>query len=325
MKISVVIPIYNAEKYLNRCLNSIKEQSNFNDLEIIIVNDESIDNSKKIISDFKKKNKNVIVKNIKHSGVSKARNVGIDLASNKYISFLDADDYIDPDYYTSIIKEINKNDDSLIVTGFNVKYENSKVKIERIVKQKKILIGDQIISSFLCTNDIGPNVYNKLFLTKIAKKIKFDEGIAIAEDKWFVFQYLTKIKKVTILPIGKYNYIINKDSVFMQSFNKKKLDSIIISNRIKNIIEKKYSNLIDEFYSYDIDVKTRVYSDLCYSKANVEFKNEYLELKKEINNYPILKKLKNSNFKHFMAFVLIRISPKLYSFVQKNLKLQYKI
>lgn len=324
MKISVIIPVYNSEKYLNRCLDSLKKQDNFNELEIIIVNDGSIDDSKDIISNFKQNNENVIVKNIKHSGVSKARNIGIDLASSKYITFLDADDYIDHDYYISMLNEIAGKNDELIVSGYKVEYENSNTKIKRITKQKKILIKDQIIDDFLFSSNIGPNVWNKLFLTEVAQKIKFDESIAIAEDKWFVFQYLTKIKTVTILPITKYNYVINNKSVSMQSFNKKKLDSLIISDRIKKIIREQYPKLTDKVNSYDIDVKCRVFCELSFSKEKEIYKDEYYKLRNDIKNYSILIKMKNSNFKHSIAFILIKISPKLYLFFQRHLKLQYK-
>lgn len=325
MKISVVIPVYNSEKYLKRCLNSLKYQSNFKDLEIIIINDGSIDNSKKIILDFKNDSKNVIVKNVKHGGVSRARNIGINLATSKYITFLDADDYITNDYYKFMLKSVNDYNDSLIVSGFMVKYESSNTFIKRSFKNVKLLFGDEIINQFLSSNCIGPNVWNKLFITEIAKKIKFDEDISVAEDKWFVFQYLTRIDKCVILPSIQYVYSINDESIFRKPFNKNKLDSIIISNRIKKFIEGEYPIFIDKVYSYEIDVKSRVYCELVGSNVKNEFKNEYCQLRKDIKNYSVLKKIKNSNLKHTLAFILIKISPKLYLFVQKKLKFQYKI
>lgn len=325
MKISVIIPVYNSEKYLYRCLQSLKQQDNFNDLEVIIINDGSTDNSLKIISKFKKENKNVIVKTIKNSGVSKARNEGINLASSKYISFLDSDDYIEPGYYTSVLNFLNNKEDYLIVFGYTVKYENSNIKIKKSINNSKILMREEIIDCFLSSNEIGPNVWNKLFLTKIAKEIKFDENIKIAEDKWFVFQYLTKIERVIILPIINYNYILNENSTFLKPFNKNKFDSLIISDRIKKYIYKYYPILKEKVCSYDIDVKCRIYSELSLFSNKKIYINEYKKLGKEIRNYSIKEKIKYSNFKHSLGFILIKISPKLYLFFSKKLKFQYKI
>ena len=322
MKISVIIPVYNAEIYLNKCLTSIKNQKNFKDLEIIIINDGSTDNSKKIINKFKQENKNIIVKNLDHKGVSFARNVGIDLATSKYITFVDSDDYLENDCYEPLLKNIEV-DDELIVSGFNIEYENSKIKLKRKNNKIENLYNEKIMEEFIYGFKISPNIWNKLFLTDIVKQIKFDENLTIAEDKWFVFQYLTKVKKVKIQSNTTYNYIIHDISICNEKFNKKKFDSIIVSGRIKKHIEKYYPYLIDIVECYDIDVKCRVFGTLSYCEYKNKYKKEYLTLKQEIKKFPIIKKIKYSNIKHSIAFILIKISPRLYIFVQKKLKFQY--
>ena len=220
MEISVIIPVYNAEKYINKSLESLENQSIFEKLEIIIVNDGSKDNSKEIIRKFESKHNNVKLVNQENKGVSSARNRGIELATCKYISFLDADDYLDSDFYEYLITAPETYNCEMALCGFVVEYNNNNITIKRNAKSKKIIEDNKIIEEFLRTKDIDPNIWNKIYITEIVKKIKFDEKIHISEDKWFLFQYVTKIGKIIILPETKYHDFINESSACRKDFDK---------------------------------------------------------------------------------------------------------
>lgn len=324
MKISVIIPVYNAEKHINKSLISLEKQSIFKQLEIIIINDGSKDKSKEIIEKFSSKHDNVKIINQDNAGVSVARNRGIEAATCKYIAFLDADDYLDTDFYEYLLNSIEEHKSKIVICGFVVEYTNSKIKIERKAKSKKIIKNNEIIKEFLITKDVDPNIWNKIYLTDLVKKIKFDKELHIAEDKWFLFQYLTIVKEIVVLPEAKYHYLINDTSACRKDFDEKKFGPLIVCERILKVVKEKYSELTELAECYCIDVKCRLYNELVASQNYKKYKKEARQLKKEINQFSILKKMRNSTKKHMVTFLLTKISPKLYMFIRNTLKFQYK-
>lgn len=324
MKISVIIPVYNAEKYIKNSLASLENQTIFEKLEIIIVNDGSKDKSKEIIENFASKNKNVSVINQENTGVSGARNKGIEYANCKYIAFLDADDYIDNDFYEYLLKNIEKYNSKIALCGFIVEYIDNNTRITRMPKEKRITKNKDIIKEFLMNKDIDPNIWDKIYLTELVKKIKFDNRIHISEDKWFLFQYLTNIEEMILLPEAKYHYFINDSSACRKEFDEKKFGPLIVCERILKIIKEHYVELIELAECYCIDVKCRVYNELVASPNFKKYQKESIQLKKEIKKFSIFKKMKHSSKKHIITLILTKISPKLYMFIRNNLKMQYK-
>ena len=130
-EISVIVPVYNAERYIKTCINSLLSQTVREFMEVIFVDDGSTDSSGNIIGKSVSENENFSVYHIKHSGVYHARNTGIEMAKGKYIAFIDADDYIESDYFESLLKEF---DVDVICGGFTAEYANKK--IPHICKEK---------------------------------------------------------------------------------------------------------------------------------------------------------------------------------------------
>ncbi len=323
MKISVIIPVYNAEMWLERLLKSLKKQNNFEELEIIFIDDGSSDKSPEIIDEFVKNNINASVEHIKNNGVSNARNVGIQKATCEYSSFLDADDYIDADYFYRLLDEIeNDSKIDLIVSGFVAEYE--KKSIYRVNDKNLIINGDDIIKIFLNGDIIDPNVWNKLYKTKILKRVLFDSNFMVAEDKLFIYEYIKLIKKVKIVAFAKYHYVINENSVCRKEFLKKYTDSLAVAQKIARDVEKNYIQYSKIAKSFEMDVKCRVLCEISTVSNNEECYKLYNKLKGEIKHYRISEKMRYSNKKHFIAFVLCKISPKVYMYFKKKLKMQYK-
>ena len=176
-KISIIIPVYNVEKYLSICLDSILAQS-FTDFEVICINDGSDDKSLEILNEYKNKDSRIRVISQENAGVSAARNRGLNVANGEYISFVDPDDWIEPDCYEiAYNKAVNTNADMLF---FGAKYVTDEIVEEKNLKSLYICLeeNDNLNEMIHITHTI----WNKLFKNSFLKKhnIKFAENLKIA-------------------------------------------------------------------------------------------------------------------------------------------------
>ena len=321
MKLSVIIPVYNSEKYIKKCLDSLVNQTIINDLEIIIINDGSKDESERIILEYRNVLKNLKYEYIENNGVSNARNVGMDLATCEYIAFQDSDDYVDEKFYEILLKDIEYCD--LVVAGCTIVYDNEK-KITKSLPEYESRGLIENNKCFLYGKIIDPNVTHKIFKRSKIKDLKFDSNFALAEDKLFLFYYIQNIEKIKYVTECGYYYFMNDSSACRCAFNEKKLDSLKVAEIIKKYIEENNKELSNFAKCMEIDVKCRVCGELSISKEREKYKNIYKKLKKDIRKFSIKTKKKYTSNKHMAAFVLAKISPKLYQYVKEKLKLQYK-
>ena len=123
IEVSVVVPIYNVEKYLRQCLESLVNQ-NFDDYEIILINDGATDNSMKIAQEFEDKYKNIKLLSKKNAGLGAARNTGMKYVTGKYVLFVDSDDYVSPEYISELYNVINREDSDIVICSHEKIYEN---------------------------------------------------------------------------------------------------------------------------------------------------------------------------------------------------------
>lgn len=209
--VSVIIPIYNTAKYLPACLNSIINQTHKN-LEIILINDGSTDNSSKIIKEYTKKDKRIIVVNQKNLGQSSARNTGLKKAKGDYISFVDSDDLISIHFVEKLLAAYNENT-SVSVCGIHYKRLKSNSSKDVYVKQlRPRKINESFKAHVLYLLAIDGRIYsstNKLYRANVAKKLRFDEKLNFAEDTKFVLDYLEKSQgeiSFVLEPLYVYNY-----------------------------------------------------------------------------------------------------------------------
>lgn len=230
MDISIIVPVYNVEKYLKRCLDSIVNQS-FNDFELILINDGSIDKSGIICDEYAQIDKRIKVVHKENEGVSLTRNLGISIASGEYITFIDSDDWIEQDFLKKAIEYIKKNNVSILITGFV--FENNK-KIFNIFNGEKdeIFLNNEIKKEFLKQNKFSWTVYDKFFKREIIKKYKFDSRIKIGEDMLFCWQIFKNIEKIGYLPLYKYHYDISASKTMTSDFSLKWFDGIKVKKAI---------------------------------------------------------------------------------------------
>ena len=239
MKYSIVIPTYNGEKRILTTLSSLKEQT-YSNIEIIVINDGSIDNTESVILKFKKDNPKLDIKyqRIENSGPSKARNVGISLASGDYICFLDSDDTYDKDLFLELDKMISKDVD-IVYFGYNEYDEDGNLifKFEDSFKYFFDLSGVEMAKKkYLKETWINNcNVIYKLDLIK-KNSISYPEGIYLGEDANFIYKCLFNAKVVKCLPKEYFYNYINKKSLFNSSFSIKNVTEF---KAIENTLESK--------------------------------------------------------------------------------------
>lgn len=318
--VSVIIPLYNAEKWIERCIRSLQKQIGFEHIELVLVDDGSTDQTLKIAETLAE-NENIVCLHKPNGGVSSARNTGINAARGQYITFVDADDYVDDDFISHLLNAMLSGCD-IACSGFVVEYPDTSVK--KTASKKHIMDGRQTLKEFLLGSVIEPGVCNKMFKRELIGDLRFDESFAIAEDKYFLFKYLQRVEKCIVLPEANYHYVMNNDSACHKEFSQKNLDSLYVTEKIVKETEKIDRVLYDIAEAMCIDVKCRVYGDIYRTKSINKYKKEYLEMKEKIKEYSVIKKYRNSSKKHFFAFLAARVHPSIYCFLKNDLRLQYK-
>lgn len=202
MKFSIIIPAYNADKTLNRCIDSILAQT-FHDFEVIVINDGSTDNTNQIIDQYADSDSRITAIHKPNGGVSSARNEGLRTATGEYVIFIDADDYIDKDY----LESFSKSDADIIICGFKT-YGN--IQIQHPVSSK-IITGKKTICNYLCNHISKLNFrtpWSKACKLSIIKNnhISFDTQMRFGEDTDFNFRIFGNVKTIEMIPEIGYNY-----------------------------------------------------------------------------------------------------------------------
>ena len=227
--ISVVIPVYNVEKYLDKCLMSVCGQS-YKDLQIILVNDGSTDNSLSICERFARSDSRIEVCSQENMGISSARNLGMKKAKGDYLTFVDADDHIDEDTYMKAMDRIGNCD--ALYFGYKEIYENSI----KIIEPEKEGICSGFEALYQCFLPLGyySSVCNKIFIRKLVEGLTFDNDIQVGEDELWLVRATKKIGRVFLLNDAMYNYVQRDDSAMHQQdkIDKKWLSALVSKNRI---------------------------------------------------------------------------------------------
>ena len=258
--VSVVIPVYNAEKYISTCLLSLRNQT-VCDYEIVVVDDGSTDNTPSIVNSFAEKDKRIrIIKNNK-KGVSSARNHGMLLARGMYITFVDADDQVAPIFIESLLTMIEENDCDCACVGYT--FDLASISKKQSINGIQITEGSPIFGLLAeRSNGAGGFVWNKIYKASLIKEnhIIFDEKLSTGEDLCFNFNYFNLCQKVAYCNDSLYYYRLSRDSAVNRLSNPRwyellKVYDYIMSSRSdeknKRVFAYNYSLLILEaIYRY---------------------------------------------------------------------------
>lgn len=247
--ISVIVPVYNAERFLERCLDSILIQTHQN-LEIIVVNDGSTDGSANIIDRYAEKDSRIITIHQKNAGVSAARNAGLRAAKGTYIGFVDGDDEILPDMYEVLLNNLLAHNADISHCGFELVKPNTAIKF---YGTGILLVQDhqQGIREILLGKRVEPSSCTKLFKKSVIKDLFFLEDLRFNEDLLFNILAFYRAKKTVFNDEMKYRYIQNAESASQSGFTEKMgQDVFAASQRIKQELkDEKIKSDVDYFYA----------------------------------------------------------------------------
>ena len=238
-KVSVIVPVYNVEKYLEKCLDSLVNQT-LKDIEIIVVNDGSPDNSQKIIDKYAKKYKNIKAFIKENGGLSDARNYGLKKAAGDYIAFVDSDDYVSTDMYKKMYEKAVSGNFDMVVCDINYVYENSE-EIKRAYSNLKTDTTD-IKKTMI---NIYPAAWNKIYKKKLFKTgIEFKKGVWF-EDVEFIYRMLPHVKTIGVVN-EPYNYYLQREGSITSSIDKRIYHYIDNWNGIVEYYKE--NNFYDKYY-----------------------------------------------------------------------------
>lgn len=297
--ISVIVPVYNLENYIERCLKSIQNQT-YSNIEIIVVDDGSIDDSWNVINRIAKEDNRIIPIHKENGGVSSARMLGLANANGEWIGFVDGDDEIEEDMYEVLINNAFEYDADISHCGYKMIFNDGRITSFYDTKVKKVQDNTKGIIDLLEGDLIEPGLCNKLYKKSLFEDIKLDTNIKINEDLLLNY-YLFKNSQLSIFEdLTKYYYIIRDNSASRSKLNDYKIyDPIRVKKIILNDADDEYkstaqkvflrtliyvyNSLIlneDDFISDKKKIRKMIFSNRCYCSL--------LNLKLKIMTYMIM-------------------------------------
>ncbi|MBQ2408862.1 MAG: glycosyltransferase [Bacilli bacterium] len=285
-KISIIIPVYNVEKYLERCLDSVLNQS-YKNLEIILINDGSTDNSLDICLKYAKKDNRIKLINQNNSGISEVRNKGLEAAKGEYIAFVDSDDVIDKDMFKTLYNNLLKYDSD--ISSCNYKIFHNKINFDKEEYYNKIFTKEESLKDIISNGVLTNFLWNKLFKKELFNNIKFPKNM-IYEDMYVMPKIIEKTTKIVYTNQILYGYFQRENS-YVNSFDEdKNKNYFLVINNVYNDL-KKYNFLDKELKNYKVfsiysaflqaAKSNALYSDFMKEKHK-EYKKEFKYLNKKV-------------------------------------------
>lgn len=321
-KISVILPVYNVEKYVRKCLLSIVEQS-YQNFEVLIVDDGSVDNFFKEIEDIVAENKNIKIYQKANGGIASARNFGLEKANGDYILFIDSDDWIEKDLFKNLVE--NLSDEDILI--FNLgEYSNKEGKIitnRRIKNINKELL--KINEGYIFLDEV-PNgaiikIYKRSFIEK--NNFRFNEGLKLYEDTYWDIITLINTKKVRFLDYVGYWYRVGRDGSLITdlSSEKNKKYQLMIKELLLKLKDENISELVKiklEILILRIEIELEEISKNFFKEEFTEFFKKSLTIIENEKN-TIVKKYFKSKIKKIIENNINKIDIFRYIYIKNNL------
>ena len=282
--ISVIIPVYNTTNYLNKCITSVLNQS-YKNLEVIIIDDGSTDDSYAICKQYAKSDKRIILKKTKNCGVSHARNYALSICRGKYIIFVDSDDFISLDMVRILFTNIKEKNADICMCGLSKVNEKYELLFEDKNNKTKVLSKEDFMKNAFDFNYSYGFPVNKLIKKSIISDIKFDEKIHYMEDFKFVCDIVQNAKTIVYVPDDLYFYLQRKDSSIHQRFDSRWVTRIDVQKEIINKYIKQFNDYSRDQFLFDyVMMLLSTYSYLKRYKTELET-HKIQEIKNEIKKY----------------------------------------
>lgn len=266
--VSVIVPVYNVENYLEKCLESISNQY-YSEIEILVIDDGSTDSSGNIADSYKQRDDRVTVIHQSNGGLSAARNSGLDIATGEYVCFIDSDDWIESDFISLLLDGIIKYKAEIAVVKMKKIKDYQKIEEKtKTITGWEFLNRNEAMKNLFINNKIGYSANNKLFKRSLFTSIRFPEGL-LMEDKATTYKLINESSSIVVNNSQKYHYFQSPNSILRGSFNPKKFDSFNIHEDIISFIDMNYPEV-------SLNVRTRfVYESIRLMMSMIE--NNYVK------------------------------------------------
>jgi glycosyltransferase involved in cell wall biosynthesis len=233
-EITVIVPAFNAEKYLARCLESVIRQ-NFSSWELIIADDGSSDRTGEMADEYASKDSRIRVIHLSRKGVSAARNACIDASEGSYLAFVDADDYLEPDYLKELFERAEESNADIVQCSFFEDSEGNKTP-DAYPVDKTYEDADSMMRAFFAGThgDIRDSVWAKLLRREAFADIRFDTGLCIYEDGYYVYQCLRKASKAVSFGKPLYHYVLHGNSATHSGLDEKYKGYFAMFDKLKD-------------------------------------------------------------------------------------------
>lgn len=319
--ISVIVPVYNCEMYLEASIKSLIKQTIFDQLEIIFVNDGSTDRSESILRSYVNNYVNMKLYSQPNKGVSAARNKGLQNSNGDYVCFFDADDEASPYLYERLLNLIESNGADMAIVDYSMIFPDGFEKKHRKGFRKNLSNRDAVLKEFFSGNFIGGNTIDKIYRLSRIKEISFPEGYAIGEDMFFVYRALERTNQLVIdTSESLYYYFLRPNSAMKSTFSDKHIDSVRLSKLILDEIK-----VTDKMYKY---AEANYIHEICKmlalflkSRSPQQYALIVDDYRKKIKEYTLRDALRYMDQKHFWAFLLMRYFPRVYVYIYEHLRI----
>lgn len=222
--ISVIVPIYNVEKYLRKCVDSLINQT-YKNLEIILVDDGSPDNCPKICDEYAKQDSRIKVMHKENGGLSDARNAGMNIATGEYISFIDSDDWIKSEMIEDMYNRMIEDNSDLVSSGVLWVDEDGVEIRNATVSENCVLNTEQAMKELINDGKLKQHVWNKLYKADLIKNIPFDKG-KYHEDVFWSYKVIGEAERISIEKNSYYFYVQRSKSIMGEKYSAKRLDAL---------------------------------------------------------------------------------------------------
>ena len=314
--ISIIVPVYNVEKYLKKCIDSIINQT-YKNLEILLIDDGSEDASGLICDHYAKVDKRIIVIHKKNGGLSDARNVGIKRARGKYLSFIDSDDNVDIDLIEYLYFLIKKYNAKMSICTHYVVFDGKK-KIKSLGNKKEGVFDARTCIRKLCYHDnVDTSAWAKLYDAEIFKDIEYPLG-KLFEDIGTTYKTFIKSKTIAYGFNPKYYYHVRINSIVTSKFSVKKLDLLEMTDKMGEDVLKLYPDLTKAVLRRRIYARFSTLNQIMTTKEYPMIKNRIIKWIKQHTLNIILDK--QAPVKDKIAIIILLLGESIYKYVWENYK-----
>lgn len=314
-KVSVIIPVYNVEKYLPRCLDSVVHQTHRN-LEIILIDDGSADNSGAICDEYAARDSRIICRHQKNGGVSKARNFGLSLASGDYYHFLDSDDFLELDAYEYLLSKMERAGAEAAGFGYYITYPNKEIACPRRDDEVGVFDTEGTLyqhlfagSNFVCT---------KLISAKAIGTLRFHEDIYRDEDTLFGTMALRNVSKSVYVSRPLLHYVQSEESACRGVFRPNQLSAVKVIPIMERFLSEEHPQWLNRWRIGYMHLMIMLYGDmyldkLSYEKEQKEICREFLALYHKTERKIIQSR------KTRIKLLIFKLSPKMFCWIHKRI------